>query len=67
MVPVEGAELVGYVVLGLGLLGAFGDLCNQVLSLEKWKIGTWFSIVIGLWYFLLLLVWAVLFGRVTLI
>ena len=67
MAEIPAAELVGYIVLGLGLLGAFGDVSAQILSLDKWKIGTWFNIVIGAWYLLLLLVWAVLFGRITLV
>ena len=66
-VPMPTAELVGYIVAVLGMLGAFGDIANRVLSLEAFGIKTWFNIFIFMWYFLLLLVWAVLFGRITLV
>jgi len=61
------AEQVGYVILGLGLCGAISEVGSKILGLERWTIGTWANIIFALWYFLLLLVWAVLFGRITLV
>jgi len=63
----EVAEQLGYIILGCGMFGAFTDFTARMLNFNKFGIMYFWHVAVFLWYAVLLAVWAVLFGRITIV
>ena len=63
----EVAEQLGYIIFGFGMLGALTDFSARLLNFNKFGVMYLWHIGVFFWYVLLLAVWAVLFGRITIV